>query len=202
MLGRSPALRRLRCAVKFLLIMTIMMGMTHLSRFMRRGFYPLILIAMLPFLVSSCSTMRVARFHESESVNLELRFYRWDSIYMMKPDTRQNGFLPLMNTSQVAQEIRQRKVGHNLAVVIVGYTYDEGQARTIAGQWQQFLLAQGFRRVVALRAGEGTRIDGLPIIADSGMSAPHDWYGNNNSSPAFPSAAGTDVANSPVPKFR
>lgn len=117
----------------------------------------------LAWFTSSCATNS---FKEASAVNLELRFYRWDSICITKPDTRESGFVPVLNVAEVIEEIRQRNLSRDLAVVVVGTGYNETQSAQIAAEWNKRLGEQGFRRVVILRGNDGMKIGGLPIIAD------------------------------------
>ena len=159
-------------------------------------------LAFLSVILGGCASpqsARTKRFNESAAVNVELRFFRWDSIYMTRPDTRENGFLPLMNATQVATEIRRRNLKRNLAAVVVGYSYDDAQTAAIAEQWQKYLAAQNFKRVVVLRAGGGNSIDGLPIIRDLAINpgdAPKAF--DPAKLATLPAAIGTDAANPPI----
>lgn len=130
-----------------------------------------LLLGLLALIASSCA---ITGFKESSAVSLELRFYRWDSICMMKPDTRNNGFSPVFNVGEVTQEINQRKVARDLAVVVVGTGYNDTQSAKIAAEWHKRLDAQGFRRVVILRGNDGMKLSGLPIIADFASVTPND----------------------------
>lgn len=122
-----------------------------------------IALSVVVWLTSSCATRG---FKEAAAVNLELRFYRWDSVCITKPDTRKDGFIPVLNAAEVSQEINQLNVPRDLATVVVGSCYYDWQAAEIATEWNKRLTAQGFRRVVVLRGGEGAKLNGLPIIAD------------------------------------
>lgn len=130
-----------------------------------------LLLGVLALFASSCA---LTGFKEASAVSLELRFYRWDSICMMKPDTRENGFAPVFNVGEVTQEINQRQVPRDLAVVVVGTGYNDTQAAKIAAEWHKRLDAQGFRRVVILRGNDGMKLSGLPIIADFASATPSD----------------------------
>jgi hypothetical protein len=167
------------------------------------------LIACLSVLVVSCSTpstgtaVRQQRFHDGSSVSVVLHFYRWDSIYMTRPDTRQAGFLPLFNREQVARELRHRALKRGLAVVAVSSNYTPDQIPGISRDWRKLLAEQGFQRVVILRAGATKEIDGLIILEDSGISAADDTQWKfNDAVAARPSAAGADVAYSPGGSIR
>lgn len=161
-----------------------------------------IVLSLLTIVLAGCATNRsakVKRFNESAAVNVELRFFRWDSIYMTKPDTRENGFLPLLNAPQVVAEIRKRILQRNVAVVVMGYSYDEAQTAAIGEQWKKFLAAQNFKRVVLLRAGGGKAIDGLPIIQDLAINAGDAPKAFDPATLAtLPPSPGADAANPPL----
>ena len=110
------------------------------------------------------------RFHEDAAANVVLHFGRWDSVSMIRPDTRENGFLPLFNREDVARRLGRSDVRHDLAVVLVGYTYAPQQVDDLFREWKSFLNERGFRRVVILRAGMDYKIDGLPILRDSAIA--------------------------------
>ena len=114
-------------------------------------------------LACSCA---ITGFKEAAAVSLELRFYRWDSVCIAKPDTRESGFIPVFNAAEAVHEIKQRNVPRELAVVVVGTGYTETQSAQIAAEWNKRLGAEGFRRVVVLRGNDGMKISGMPIIAD------------------------------------
>jgi hypothetical protein len=141
-------------------------------------------------------------FHDDESVSLVLHFYRWDSIYMTRPDTRQAGFLPVMTRDQIAREIRHRAMRHEVAVVVVGFVHSDAQLAELARDWKQLLGAQGFHRVVLLRAGKGKKIDGLPVIEDSAISSMHDTENRAATLAALAPAAGANVAHPSGPAIR
>jgi hypothetical protein len=168
----------------------------------RPRFTACLAISLLTILAAGCATTqtaRVERFKESAAVDVELRFFRWDSIYMTKPDTRENGFLPLLNTAQISTEINRRNLRRNVAAVVVGYSYDEAQTAAIVDQWRKFLASQNFKRVVLLRAGGGKTIDGLPVIQDLAINSGDATPGFNPATLAtLPTATGADVANPPI----
>ena len=136
----------------------------------------LAMLASVVWFVASCAHTPVTvtdtgrRFHEGASANAVLHYYRWDSIYMLRPDTREGGFLPLLSREDVARELDQRNVGRDFAVVIVGYRYSPEQQAGLIRDWDAFLNDRGFRRVVILRAGADGQINGLPILHDSAIA--------------------------------
>lgn len=165
-----------------------------------------IVAAVLLALGAGCSTSsrwQSSRFfHDDETVSLVLHFYRWDSIYMTRPDTRQAGFLPVLNRDQIARELRHRAMRRHTAVVVVGFVHSDMQLTNLAQDWKKLLSEQGFRRVVLLRGGGGKRIDGLPVIEDSAISSGHDTETRVARIAALAPATGAHAAHSPGPASR
>lgn len=153
--------------------------------------------ALLLALGAGCSTpsrwQSTRFFHDDETVSLVLHFYRWDSIYMTRPDSRQAGFLPVLTRDQIARELRHRAMRRDTAVVVVGFVHSDAQLATLVQDWNKLLSEQGFHRIVLLRAGRGKRIDGLPVIQDSGISSRHDTETRVVQLAALPPAAGADA---------
>jgi hypothetical protein len=153
-------------------------------------------------LSTSCSTISFGRFHEEKAANVILHFFGWEAIYMTRPDTRQAGYLPLLSRAQVERELKHRVLPRDLAVVVIGNTYADIQVAQLADEWKKLLAAQGFHRVVLLRAGLGHQIDGLPIIEDSAISSAHDKQSRAATYAALPPAAGADAPHSSVSSIR
>jgi len=141
-------------------------------------------------------------FKQSAAVTLELRFNTWDAVYIARPNTRENGFIPVLNTAEALQAIEQLKVAPRFAAVVVGYNYDERQVYDIGVEWFTRLSALGFERVVALRGSENFPIAGLPIVYDSAISSGHDTLPRGRPYAATPTAPRADVAHSPVAPVR
>jgi hypothetical protein len=133
-------------------------------------------LLLITLLATSCAT---SGFKQTAAVGLELRFYRWDSVCIAKPDTRENGFATLLDTTEVLQQIERLKPARDLAAVVVGYGYDDQQVRDIGAQWYQHLANSGFQRVVVLRGSDQLPTAGLPIIYDSAIAATVDPRGPN-----------------------
>jgi hypothetical protein len=148
-------------------------------------------LGLIVFLVTSCAT---SGFRQSAAVNLELRFYAWDSVCITKPDTRENGFMPLLNATEIPQQIERLNPARDLAVVVVGYSYDDQQVREIGAQWYHRLTTSGFQRVVILRGSDALPTAGLPIVFDSAITLVNDTRGLRHPHAATPSAARADVA--------
>jgi hypothetical protein len=162
------------------------------------------LLASVAGLLVSCSSLAPeattsrGRFHEYASANLVLRFYSWDSIHMTRPDTRENGFLPLLDRESVTRQLGRPDLGRDLAVVIMGFMFTAAQESALFHDWESLLVGErGFRRVVVVRASFKNRIDGLPILYDSAMAAAYDNQPKVAATvAALPAALGADVADS------
>ena len=48
---------------------------------------------------------------QAAAVDVELRFYRWDSVCIARPDTRENGFAQLYDATEVLAKIQSANVG-------------------------------------------------------------------------------------------
>ncbi|MSU57302.1 MAG: hypothetical protein EXS35_03820 [Pedosphaera sp.] len=151
---------------------------------------------------AGCQTARPAadirpRFHEGASADVVLHFHRWDTIYMLRPDTRQGGFLPFFTRDGVKVELADRQPVRDLAVVILGYNFSPEIEAGLVRDWTQFLSAEKFKRVVLVRAGWGHEIDGLLIIRDSAIAAADDkGRPTAEKLAALAPAAGANVADS------
>ena len=144
----------------------------------------LLLLLAVVFVVS-CDTIPTrpatdtgARFHDSGSVNVAFQFSRWDTIYMLRPDTRENGFFPVYGRDDLAPEIERRSRARDLAVVVLGYIFSPDLENAYMRDWETLLGERGFRRVVFLRAGEHADIDGLLIVRDSAIAVANDEKDN------------------------
>ena len=109
------------------------------------------------------------RFHEPKAANLVLIYYADQSIFITKPDTRENGFLPLLSRSDVIYSLKRLNMGLDLAVIVLGRMSAQDQA-DLMQKWEAILTGQGFQRVVFLAAGRYDDIDGLPILHDSAIA--------------------------------
>ena len=127
---------------------------------------------LLCSLASGCATQAplqtaVTRFHEEASANLMVRFNRWDTIYVIRPDTREGGFLPIFTRADFEAKLNSEPMEHELAVVVLGFLNSATQELGLVREWSALLSQHGFRRVVVLRAGAGKSFDGLGVIYDS-----------------------------------
>ncbi len=110
------------------------------------------------------------RFREGDAANLVVRFYGWNSIQITRPDTRENGFLPLLDRQGVAARLAHLPTRQSLAVVVLGSMFSKAQEQEIIRQWHEILDARGFQRLVLLRAGFRDEINGLRVVYDSAMN--------------------------------
>lgn len=154
---------------------------------------------LLTLLATSCVTRG---FKQSAAVDLELRFYTWEAVCIAKPDTRENGFIPLFTGAEVSSEIERLNPARGLAVVVVGYSYDQRQVHDIGTRWYHQLATLGFQRVVGLRGSDQLPIAGLPIVYDSAISSGHDPRGLPQPYTATPPATRADAAHSPIAAIR
>jgi hypothetical protein len=174
-------------------------------------------LALVAWLLGSCASVgpqksageTYPRFHDVATADLVLRFNTWDSIRMVKPDTREGGFLPLFARDEIGREVRQRHISGNTAVVVVSRFYREQlQIAQLSQELTSYLNQLGFRRVVILHAGPGADIDGLPVLHDSTYAGVNAAAANDEQSKvlsanaAVPAAVGADAANSSSPAIR
>jgi len=158
-------------------------------------------LALLGIGVSGCETARPAaetssRFHEDAAADLILRFSRWDTIYMMRPELRSDGFLTVLNRASLEQQLKTQSSGRNLAVVVLSFRFAAETEAQSASEWNEILARCGYRRVVILRTGAAKNTDGLPIVRDSGIPAAHEQAWTLNTPAALPSATRADAAHS------
>jgi hypothetical protein len=158
-------------------------------------------LSLICFWFSGCETARPAadtrsRFQEEASADLILRFSRWDTIYMTRPDLRVGGFLTVLTRASLEHQLKTQPLEHNLAVVVLGFRFSPEEEAQLAGEWNELLAGCGYRRVVILRTGRGKTTDGLLIVRDSGIAAAHDKAWPAPPPAALPPAARTNAADS------
>lgn len=138
------------------------------------------------------------RFYDSASANVILKFNRWDTIHLVRPDTRESGFLPILTRADVEREIKSRRVDRKLAVVVLGFLFPPDVEAQYAREWDALLSALGFQRVVVLRTGAQPTTDGLLIVHDSGIAGAHDQPAVAAAKfPPLSPPAGANAANTP-----
>jgi len=110
------------------------------------------------------------RFHEAASTDVVLRHYRWAHVNITQPEYREDGYLVSVTGDTVGFALERLHPKHDLAVVVLGWAYAQQDLDKLVGDWKRVLFAQGFRRVVCLRAGRDKSVDGLLIIDDTKQS--------------------------------
>ena len=125
----------------------------------------------LMLLASGCYTSKQSvdssrRFREDAFANVVVKFYKWDNLYITRPDYRQSGFLRPLGRGDLDKAFDSLKVRRDLAVVLMGWNYDAIQTARNVEDWKAILSAQGFRRIVCLRDEEKDKLNGLPVIDD------------------------------------
>lgn len=149
--------------------------------------------------VASCATNSS---RQAAAVDVELRFYRWDSICIAKPDTRENGFAQIYDSAEVLEKLQRLNPGRHVAAVVVGYSYDEQQTRDIGAQWFRRLAPAGFQRVLVFRGSDQWPIARLPIVYDSGISSGNDTRKLSAADAQTPSAPRADAAHPSIAAIR
>lgn len=129
-----------------------------------------LLLAML--LLTSCSTPKspwatLPRFREQDQANLVVRYYSDDTSYVLKPQKTDGQFLTILNKDAVL-EVAKQQPGRQLAVVILIHYGAPSEAEKVEQNWKSLLGGAGYQRVVFLRAANGMRVNGLPVLANGG----------------------------------
>jgi hypothetical protein len=159
-------------------------------------------LSVVCFGLSGCETTQPVaetrpRFQGEASADLILRFSRWDTIYMMRPQLRSDGFLGVLTRTSLEQQLKTQPLpDRNLAVVVLGFRFSLEEEDQLVGEWNKMLGDCGYRRVVVLRTGPGKTTDGLLIVRDSDIAAAHDKAWSTTPLAALPAAARTDAADS------
>ena len=131
--------------------------------------------AFMIVLLAACGCQTTNRpptelFTEAPFVDVVLQFAAWDCIFVTEPNLRQDGFQRVLTRATVAEAVTGATKGRGLAVVVFNATQQgDTQAGAIA-DWLALLKQTGFERVVILRAGIDSRIQGLEILEDSQTS--------------------------------
>ena len=151
-------------------------------------------LALVAFTVVSCGSLSqsafdsLPHFHDGPSANLVVIYYGEQNIFVTKPDTRENGFLPLLTRSDVSKALERPDIGRDLGVVVVGQMGAADTQRVLIDSWQSYLKERGFRRVVCLLHGANDKIDGLPILRDSANTTSADETARVTTVAVVPSA--------------
>jgi hypothetical protein len=118
--------------------------------------------------VTSKESYRAERhFNEGKSVNAVLQFSSWDYMFLVKPAFEENGFLQQVRRDNLRQVLDRMDVQREMAVVVIGLTYEGEDLYDLVGEMRNVLGTCGFQRAVFLRANGQKNIDGSVIIDDS-----------------------------------
>jgi len=131
------------------------------------------LLSIVCLILSSCQSSQPdnrPRFHEEASADVVLQFSRWDYIFMIRHDYREDGFQYQLNRETLGQAFDRMQVQRGMAVVMIGWLYDENQMAGLVAEWNLILKSHGFRRVVCVHPTGDKMIDGAVIIDDSNQS--------------------------------
>jgi hypothetical protein len=109
------------------------------------------------------------KFHDDFSADVVFIYYSESSIFITIPDTRENGFLPLLTWGDIEYRLNNKGVNRNFAIIVIGQLAIIEQ-RMLINNLQNKLINMGFRRVVCLLCDGGTKVDGLIILNDCGNS--------------------------------
>jgi hypothetical protein len=102
--------------------------------------------------IVSCATNHSK---QAAAVDVELRFYRWDSVCIAKPDTRENGFAQLYDATEVLAKIQSANVGRRVAGRGGGVQLRQAtDVRDIGAEWHARLAPLGFQRVLVFRGSD------------------------------------------------
>jgi hypothetical protein len=107
------------------------------------------------------------RFHDAAVASVVLQYNSWDYIFITHPDYRENGFQHQLKREDLGLAFNRLSVRRDLAVVVVGWTYDDTQLAQLVGDWKAVLSTYGFQRVVCVRANGGTDVNGSIVVDDS-----------------------------------
>lgn len=159
-------------------------------KLLSRSFFRVVFLSPV-LLIASCATQSSK---QAAAVDVELRFYRWDSVYIAKPMVRENGFATVFNADEALSHLQQSDTSRGVAAVVVGVTYDAQQTRDIGAQWFAKLRPLGFQRVIVFRGSDHWPIAKLPIVYDSAISSGHDTRKLSDADAKTPSAPRADAA--------
>jgi hypothetical protein len=125
--------------------------------------------ALASLLPSSCASTpghSHARFHDQDNCDAIVLFSSWDLITISKPDTRENGFLPLYRFAEAQKVLARPDFPHRLAAVICGALRSDSQEANLRKKWADLFTELGYQRVVFLEAGSRGQVNGLAVIED------------------------------------
>ena len=133
-------------------------------------------LAVVCAFISGCAThyqqsLDTWRFHDAKSANVVLQFSSWDYTFMTRPKYSDNGFLRQITRDDITRAIDEANVPRGMAVVTVGWNYRDKFLDDVVADWTTILQGCGFQRIVILRATADNRLNGAPVIEDTGLFA-------------------------------
>jgi hypothetical protein len=128
-----------------------------------KQFLPLVGLGLI--LLTSCSTQRFVaktepKFHGTMGADIVIRYYTDDVNRVLKPLQMEGPFLTTFNKDGVLNLAKQQ-TGRDLAVVIM---LQFNCSDRVKQNWLSPLTQMGYKRVVFLRAENGRKVEGLPIL--------------------------------------
>ena len=133
----------------------------------------LTLLAVFSLFIAGCATTQqsasnVRRFNEARSASVVLRFSSWDYTFLVQPFYCDNGgFLQQLKHDDIRPTVQRLNVSHDMAVVTVGWNYQDEVLDKVVSDWKSILDGCGFRRIVFLRATADQSLNGAVVIEDS-----------------------------------
>ncbi|MBC8095204.1 MAG: hypothetical protein H7Y43_05285 [Akkermansiaceae bacterium] len=109
------------------------------------------------------------RFREGRHANVILRFSSWDYTFMTKPFYAEDGFMQQVKRETLGQVLNKYQVERGMAVVVVGWQYNDTTLDQLVSDWKNILGGCGFRRVVILRATRNSQLNGAVIVEDANL---------------------------------
>lgn len=128
-------------------------------------------LACVAGLLASCALEpegggTMGKFYEADSANLIIRYASDNTIYRLKPESREGPFYRLFTRDMVCAEAAATAGPRDLAVIVIGFNHSlEVEHQIIAG-WVEALRGLHYHRVVFLRARNSEQVDRLHVISD------------------------------------
>ena len=107
------------------------------------------------------------RFSEEAQADFIIRYYSDDTSYVLKPAASEGPFLTIFRKDAVLALAKQQP-SRELAVVALIHYAGESQSAAVKQDWTTLLTEAGYRRIIFLRASNGMKVNGLPILANGG----------------------------------
>lgn len=133
----------------------------------------MILLAVFSLFLAGCATTQqnafnVHRFNEARSTSVVLRFSSWNYTFMVQPFYSDNsGFLRQLKRDDIRPAVQRLNVPREMAIVTVGWNYQDEVLDKIVSDWKSILGGCGFQRIVFLRATADHSLNGAVVIEDT-----------------------------------